>query len=165
MTPCSVFGAVHDTPHAAFRSQTTKREAASGSSAHVGVTLKRVCDLYCLHYLSENLTPLLMSAFVTPAQAKLLQAEVGAAIRDVRSIAVPLVDAFNLSDFVINSPFGRRDGDVYPKYFDMVKAAPGAIGVAPYFKSTIKPMLDGEDMAAMVSKWEAEQDDEDGDDE
>mgnify|MGYP003877340491 CR=1 FL=1 len=33
--------------------------------------------------------------------------QVVVAIRDVRKIAIPLVDAFNLSDFIVNSPFGR----------------------------------------------------------
>ena len=41
----------------------------------------------------------------------------------VRADAVPLVDAFNLSDFVVGSPFGRYDGDIYTHYFDKVRRA------------------------------------------
>jgi len=41
----------------------------------------------------------------------------------VRASAVPLVDAFNLSDFVVGSPFGRYDGDIYTHYFEKVKRA------------------------------------------
>ena len=54
-------------------------------------------------------------------------------------------------------PVARRDGDVYPHYFEMVKSAPGAIGVAPYYESTIKPMLEGADLQAMASQWEKAQ--------
>ena len=47
---------------------------------------------------------------------------------------------------------------MYAHYFNMVKSAPGATGVAPYFSSTIKPMLEGEDMEAMMAAYNADQD-------
>lgn len=46
---------------------------------------------------------------------------------------------------------------MYPHYFEMVKSAPGAVGVAPYYESTIKPMLEGADLQAMASQWESNQ--------
>jgi hypothetical protein len=42
---------------------------------------------------------------------------------ELRPNAVAFVDSFDLSDFVINSPFGRYDGDVYSHYFDKVTRA------------------------------------------
>lgn len=138
-------------------------EAADADTAshRLAATLKTVCDLYILHYLSEvrgtlcgrtrapqapesdrcprlclfaqNMTPLLVRGFISPEQARMIEAEVrhgmtlvviaraltarnayallvlqtNAAIGSVRQIAVPLVDAFNLSDFIVNSPLGR----------------------------------------------------------
>lgn len=37
--------------------------------------------------------------------------------------AVPVVDAFALSDHIINSPLGRYDGQIYEAYFDQVRRA------------------------------------------
>lgn len=39
-------------------------------------------------------------------------------------LAVPVVDAFALSDHVVNSPLGRYDGDVYTAYFNHVSTSP-----------------------------------------
>lgn len=36
---------------------------------------------------------------------------------------MPLVDAFALSDHIINSPLGRYDGQIYEAYFDQVRRA------------------------------------------
>lgn len=49
----------------------------------------------------------------------------------VRGEAAGLVDAFGLSDFVIGSPLGRADGDVYRAYMARVQAVPGAAGPTP----------------------------------
>ena len=49
----------------------------------------------------------------------------------VRAEAAGLVDAFGLSDFVIGSPLGRADGDVYRAYMARVQAVPGAAGPTP----------------------------------
>jgi hypothetical protein len=43
----------------------------------------------------------------------------------VRSNAVALVDAFNLPDSILCSPFGASDGDVYNRYLQLVKSSPG----------------------------------------
>ena len=59
---------------------------------------------------------------------------------EIRKDAVPLVDSFNFPDFVINSPLGRYDGQVYSNYLEMVKKAPNAIGVPSYFTDYIKPL-------------------------
>lgn len=61
----------------------------------------------------------------------------------VRKDAVPLVDSFNFSDFLVNSPLGRYDGNVYEHYFRMVNTAHAPGVVPPYFESTIKPLLVG----------------------
>lgn len=47
----------------------------------------------------------------------------------------------NIPDFVLGSPMGARDGDVYRRYLETVKSAPNATGVPPYWKVLIQPML------------------------
>jgi acyl-CoA oxidase len=61
--------------------------------------------------------------------------------RDVRKDAIGLVDSFNLPDFVMNSPFGRYDGDVYTHYFAQVRARNPPTHPVDYFDSHIKPLL------------------------
>ena len=41
-----------------------------------------------------------------------------------RHEAVPLVDAFDLPDQVLNSALGRYDGDVYTHLYEWAKGAP-----------------------------------------
>ena len=55
----------------------------------------------------------------------------------IRKDAVPLVDAFNLSDYIINSPFGRFDGNVYEHYFQQVNRAHPPGRPHPYFESEV----------------------------
>lgn len=62
----------------------------------------------------------------------------------VRQDAIPLTDSFNFTDFIINSPLGRYDGDIYRAYFQTVVGAhePGVL--ASYYKSSIWPVLNRE---------------------
>jgi acyl-CoA oxidase len=59
----------------------------------------------------------------------------------LRKDAVPLVDAFNLSDFVINSPLGRYDGNVYEHYFRQVNQAYPPGRIPEYFQREVYPLL------------------------
>jgi acyl-CoA oxidase len=42
-------------------------------------------------------------------------------LADLVLLTVPVVDAFALSDHIINSPLGRYDGEVYEAYFNQVR--------------------------------------------
>lgn len=55
---------------------------------------------------------------------------------------VPLVDAFALSDHILNSPLGKYDGSVYESYFSQVQAANPLPKEHPYFTRLIKPLLE-----------------------
>lgn len=55
---------------------------------------------------------------------------------------VPLVDAFALSDHILNSPLGKYDGSVYESYFLQVQAANPLPKEHPYFTRLIKPLLE-----------------------
>lgn len=61
--------------------------------------------------------------------------------RTIRGSAVSLTDAFNFSDFIINSPLGRYDGNIYETYFGVVNDAHKPAVIPPYFQSTIYPIL------------------------
>lgn len=59
-------------------------------------------------------------------------------------LPVPLVDAFALSDHIINSPLGKYDGSVYESYFAQVQASNPLPKEHPYFVRLIKPLLERE---------------------
>ena len=61
--------------------------------------------------------------------------------KEIRAVAVPLVDSFNFSDFIINSPLGRYDGNIYESYFNLVQSANRPMQIPPYFETEIKPFL------------------------
>lgn len=61
-------------------------------------------------------------------------------INEIRPQVVPLTDAFNLSDYLINSPLGCYDGDVYRRIFEWVKRT-NPQGAHKYFDRVIKPIL------------------------
>ena len=54
---------------------------------------------------------------------------------------VPLTDAFGLTDFIINSPLGAYDGNVYGRLFERVIKANPPGRPHPYFDEVIKPAL------------------------
>jgi acyl-CoA oxidase len=103
--------------------------------------LKQLCDLFALNFLAQNLTPLLEGGYLTADQSKLIRRKVLELCSTVRTQAIPLTDAFNLSDFVLRSPLGRHDGNVYHAYFNQVVSAPNCQrNKAPYWERLIKPL-------------------------
>lgn len=59
----------------------------------------------------------------------------------IRPQAIALTDAFNFSDYMLNSPLGCYDGDVYRKYFDLVTRLNPPGSPHPYFASVLSPVL------------------------
>lgn len=84
----------------------------------------------------------LSSGYFTPADTKNVTKLVDEYCAKVREQAIPLTDAFNLSDFFINSAIGKYDGDVYNNYFTkVVSRDPIKNSKPPYFDTITKPYL------------------------
>jgi hypothetical protein len=64
----------------------------------------------------------LSSSFVSSLRAR-FSSHLTIPSRPTFAAPVPLVDAFALSDHIINSPLGRYDGQIYEAYFDQVRRA------------------------------------------
>ncbi|KAJ2227522.1 fatty-acyl coenzyme A oxidase [Coemansia sp. RSA 1722] len=103
--------------------------------------LTMLAQLFGAHSAIQHSGEFLQSGFYTGAQIETLKAFVNHACSEVRKDAVPLTDAFGYTDYVVNSPLGRYDGDVYEKYFELVTSLNPAKPV-PYFDSLIKPLLE-----------------------
>ena len=61
---------------------------------------------------------------------------------ELRPDAVPLVDAFGLSDLFLTSALGAYDGDVYTRLFAYAQAAPfNASQTGPGYERLLQPRL------------------------
>lgn len=61
----------------------------------------------------------LSSGYLSPKQAELVRNRVHALLAEMRPQAVPLVDAWGLPDYLLNSALGRYDG----AFFSLVSCA------------------------------------------
>ncbi|KAF9103948.1 fatty-acyl coenzyme A oxidase [Mortierella sp. GBA35] len=111
-----------------------RRFAQAVKSAPEGLRaiLTKVCFLYGLYSIEQNAGFFLQYRYFTPSQMDYVRAQVNVFCREVRQEYIPLIDAFNYSDYMINSPLGVYDGNVYEKYFDQVKRQNPVGGEHPY---------------------------------
>ncbi|KAF9319801.1 fatty-acyl coenzyme A oxidase [Podila horticola] len=111
-----------------------RRFAQAVKSAPEGLRpiLTKVCFLYGLYSIEQNSGFFLQYRYFTPSQMDYVRAQVNVFCREVRQEYIPLIDAFNYSDYMINSPLGVYDGNVYEKYFDQVKRQNPVGGEHPY---------------------------------
>eukprot|EP01117_Protostelium_nocturnum_P000974 TRINITY_DN112_c0_g1_i1.p1 TRINITY_DN112_c0_g1~~TRINITY_DN112_c0_g1_i1.p1 ORF type:complete len:726 (-),score=301.95 TRINITY_DN112_c0_g1_i1:181-2358(-) len=103
--------------------------------------LRNLANLHTFVTMEKYFGYLLEDGFLTGEQTQLIRSQIRVLLRAIRPDAIPLVDAFNFPDFILNSPLGRYDGEVYKNYFDKVKNAPNAFGKAHYWDRLIKPMV------------------------
>ncbi len=75
--------------------------------------MKMLCDLFALFYLEKDMSVLLEEGYLNRKQAVLIRNQVRFLLGVVRRDAIPLVDAFNISDAQLNSAIGRYDGKAY----------------------------------------------------
>ncbi|KAK4690092.1 acyl-CoA oxidase, partial [Tremellales sp. Uapishka_1] len=106
--------------------------------------LDNVCRLYGLWQIEEQQGYFLKYGYFDGEQIDKVQSEVDVLCAEVRNVAIPLVDAFALSDHIVNSPLGRWDGSVYESYFAQVQASNPLPKEHPYFTRLIKPLLERE---------------------
>lgn len=68
--------------------------------------------------------PSLQGGYLSPSQLSLAKQQLYFLLKEVRKEAVPLVDAFDLPDEILNSVLGRYDGDVYTHLYEWAQKAP-----------------------------------------
>ncbi|KAI9503930.1 acyl-CoA dehydrogenase/oxidase C-terminal [Coemansia spiralis] len=127
------------------------------SPAQLRPILALLARLFGAHSAVQHSGEFLQSGFYSGAQIETLKAFVNTACADVRKDAVSLTDAFGYTDYVVNSPLGRYDGDVYEKYFDLVTSLNPTKPV-PYFDSLIKPLLERTNESDTGPELEIDQD-------
>ncbi|KAI8375984.1 acyl-CoA dehydrogenase/oxidase C-terminal [Radiomyces spectabilis] len=133
-------------------------------SGSVQAVLTKICLLYGLYTIEDNAGAFLQYEYFKPNQIEFIRSKVNELCKAVRDQAIPLVDSFNLSDYIINSPLGRADGNVYVHYFQQVQQS-NPQGEHPYFNRLIKPLIERNIESLEVEDEEAGLEDEDEDDE
>jgi acyl-CoA oxidase len=76
------------------------------------------------HTMDTEAAEFLSSGYLSPKQHELLRNRVHELLAELRPQAVPLVDAWNLPDYLLNSALGRQDGDVYPALVRFAQGEP-----------------------------------------
>jgi alkylation response protein AidB-like acyl-CoA dehydrogenase len=111
----------------------------------IKAVLDKLCVALALTRVQAESALFLEFGYLTGAQAALCRKAILHICKEVRKDAVPLVDAFNFPDFILKSPLGCYDGDIYRKYFKMVNDAPQTQtnGRPFYYEKEIKPLLRG----------------------
>jgi acyl-CoA oxidase len=117
--------------------------------------LKLVCDVFALTHLVESLGDFTEDGYLTRDQVKHLRVAHRSALSDMLRDAVGLVDAWEFSDYELNSALARTDGKVYEALLESALNDPinqfmnGKMVVKGY-KEYIRPILTGEGRATIA---------------
>ena len=102
--------------------------------------LSLLCSLYGLNSISENAGWFLQFGYLNPGHMAAIQAKILELLDQIRPQVIGLTDSFGLTDYVINSPLGCADGDVYRRIFEKtVQRNPPKPHA--YFEKVLKPVL------------------------
>ncbi|KAI9920718.1 hypothetical protein PsorP6_001043 [Peronosclerospora sorghi] len=97
-----------------------------------------LCHVYIFHEVDRGAAFLLKEKVLSPIQSTFVRRQLLDTCARVRADAVALVDAFLLTDNVLNSSIGRADGSIYEGALAAVRHRTDP---SPYFTSVIKPIL------------------------
>jgi len=97
--------------------------------------------------MEQDLADFFATGYLNPEQADMLHTAICDLLNDLRPDAVPLVDSFNFSDYVLNSSLGRYDGQVYESLFEYARRPENPLNqsdVPDGIKEFISPLIRGE---------------------
>lgn len=112
-----------------------RRQAEANADAGVRAALERLCLLFGLSHLKDRADVCLPAGEVEAAVERVLD--------QLRPDLVPLVEAFDIPDRVLNSTVGRKDGNVYEALFDAAVAS-SMNKQDPFvgYEKVLRPLLD-----------------------
>jgi len=105
--------------------------------------LRQVAALFSLYVIEKDIGQFTEDQFVSAQQASDLRKALNILLAQLRPQAVPLVDAFAISDFSLNSALGKFDGSAYATMIDWAKNKEplNKTDVLPAFKQHIQPLI------------------------
>ncbi|CAO3704034.1 unnamed protein product [Rhizopus stolonifer] len=109
--------------HAEYLTVHSMVERLKTSSSSLAPVIKRLLDLFSLHYMCQSNT-FLSTSTISPDNLDLVQEEYGRAISDLSRDLIPLTDAFGFTDRQLNTALGRKDGRAYEALWEAVQKNP-----------------------------------------
>ncbi|TMW65984.1 hypothetical protein Poli38472_003749 [Pythium oligandrum] len=116
------------------------QQTAQADPKHAALTpaLTAMCQLFVLYEFDRSgCAFFLRHAYMTPRECSWIRSQMLALCARVRQDAVPLVDAFNLRDHVLNSSIGRFDGNIYQNILEVASKKSGVRIVIREYKLSV----------------------------
>jgi len=111
------------------------RVADSDTPDDLRPVLTQICDLYALWSLEKHMTTLYQGGYVSGGSSSaVLRASIVSLCSQLKKEAVSLVDAIAPPDFILNSPIGCADGQVYTRLYSAMTECPGVFERAPHWQ-------------------------------
>ncbi|KAM6121146.1 peroxisomal acyl-coenzyme A oxidase 2 [Pterocles gutturalis] len=111
------------------------------TKAGIQKIMKHLCDLFALHGIFSNAGVFLHDGYISGAQMDMVTASYLDLLAIIRKDAVPLVDAFDLTDKSLNSALGSYDGQVYQRLYEWAQKSPTNTQMSPAYEMYLKPLL------------------------
>jgi len=115
-------------------------QAIQNSDPSLQPALNTLCMLYGIKTMFNHAINLVEDGYFPNSQVSLLRSTLLDLCKEVRKMAIPLTDAYDIPDFVLNSPLGRKDGNIYSSYLGAVKNFRGCEDLCPEWDTLIKPL-------------------------
>ncbi|XP_037782717.1 peroxisomal acyl-coenzyme A oxidase 1-like [Penaeus monodon] len=119
-----------------------QRVTSSAVSEGLRGVLHQLCRLYLIYHITLNQGDFLRSGSLTSAQISTLEDDLSLLLTSLRPQAVPIVDAFDIHDEILDSTLGAWDGRVYERLYEDAKKSPlNKTDVPEAYHKFLKPLM------------------------
>lgn len=120
----------------------SKENELKGAPPSVVNVLEHLRNLFTLNHIEEFLGEFTFDQYLSPVQVKWVRKLSRNLLRVIRRDAVPLVDAFQFTDHILNSAIGRNDGNYAESLFKWAQKEPlNNISPPVGYKDFIQPLI------------------------
>ncbi|KAF9168696.1 acyl-Coenzyme A oxidase [Actinomortierella ambigua] len=103
--------------------------------------LQKLGHLMATFAVRKHLDLFLEEGYLEGKHAQYIRQQFLDQCKDLRKDAVPLIDAWNIPDFILKAPIGKYDGNIYPAYFSTVTAAQKSFDAPAYWHQYAAPLV------------------------